>query len=72
MAFQISSTTVIDDSRNITNIVNTTLTGTISVNGSVGTAGQFLTSNGSSAAYWSTPSSLSQAKAIALAMTLGF
>jgi len=40
---------------------------------SYGTSGQFLTSSGSgSAPTWTTPSSISQAKATALVMTLGF
>jgi len=36
--------------------VNANITGTLSANGGVGSAGQVLTSNGASAAYWSTPS----------------
>lgn len=56
MAIKVSNTTVIDDSRNLTNVANATLgtSGTdtativsqVSANGSVGTAGQVLTSRG--------------------------
>jgi len=49
------------------------ITGTLSANGSTGTAGYVLTSNGSSAAYWAAPSTgLTQAKAMALTFTFGF
>ena len=54
MAIKISGVTVIDDTKNITNVANVALSGTLSVGAtpSTGTSGQVLTSNGS-AAYWS-------------------
>lgn len=74
MSIKIQGTTVIDDSKNLTNIANTALTGTVSANGSTGTAGQVLMSNGASPAYWATPSPSgpTKAQAIAYSMTLGF
>jgi len=44
---------------------NHAITGTFSANGSVGSAGQVLTSNGSSSAYWANASSQSSANAYA-------
>ncbi len=56
MAIKVSNTTVIDDSRNLTNVANatlgtsgtdtTTIVSQVSANGSVGTAGQVHTSRG--------------------------
>ena len=57
MAIKISGVTVIDDTKNITNVANVALSGTLSVGAtpSTGTSGQVLTSNGSSTPTWSTP-----------------
>jgi hypothetical protein len=59
MAIKIGGTTVVDDSRNISNIVTAEIAGTLSVNSKViipatiGTAGQVLTVNsGATAAEW--------------------
>ena len=59
MAIKVSGVTVVDDSKNLSNIVNASLTGTISIGSSpsTGTAGQLLTSNGTSAPTWTTVAS---------------
>ena len=73
MAIKISGVAVIDDTKNITNISNVSLTGTLSVGSSpsTGTAGQVLTSNGSSAPTWTTLSSVSTGKSIVMSMIFG-
>jgi hypothetical protein len=64
MAIKVSGTTVIDDTRALTNITSATFSGALSVGStpSTGTAGQVLTSAGAGAApTWSTVSSGSSA-----------
>jgi hypothetical protein len=46
--------------------------GTNYVSTAAGTAGQVLTSNGSSAPTWTTPTGISTGKSIAMAMIFGF
>jgi hypothetical protein len=60
MSIQINSTTVIDDSKNLTNVVNATLSGTLTIGSSPssGNTGEVLTSRGSSAPNWTTLSNL--------------
>lgn len=60
MAIKIGGNTVIDDSKNLTNIVNISASGTLAFGStpSAGTSGQVLTSGGSGAApSWQTPAS---------------
>ena len=54
MAIKVGGIVVVDNSKNLSNIVNASLTGTLTVGStpSTGTAGQVLTSNGSSAPSW--------------------
>jgi hypothetical protein len=75
MAIKISGTTVIDDSRNATNIVNLAASGTISLNSitypsSDGTTGQALVTNGSGTLSFGS-AGISTGKAIAMAIVFG-
>jgi hypothetical protein len=75
MAIKISGTTVIDDSRNATNLVNLTASGTITLNSLVypssdGTSGQALVTNGSGTISFGS-AGISTGKAIAMAIVFG-
>ena len=72
MAIKVGGIVVVDNSKNLSNIVNASLTGTLTVGStpSTGTAGQVLTSNGSSAPTWTTP--MTSGKSIAMSMIFGF
>lgn len=70
MAIQISGTTVIDNSRNLTNIAAATLSGSLTANSFVksgGTSSQFLKADGSVDG----SSFASTGKAVAMAMVFG-
>ena len=71
MAIQISGTTVIDNSRNLTNITAATLSGSLTANSFVksgGTSSQFLKADGSV----DSSSFASTGKAVAMAMVFGW
>lgn len=75
MAIKISGTTVIDDSRNATNLVNLTSSGTITLNSIVypstdGSDGQALVTNGSGTLSFGS-AGISTGKAIAMAIVFG-
>lgn len=63
MALKIGGSTVVDNSRNGT-LVNLTMTGTLTANGSVGTSGQLLQSTGTGL-QWATLSSIATASNLA-------
>ena len=70
MAIQISGTTVIDNSRNLTNITAATLSGSLTANSFVksgGTSSQFLKADGSV----DSSSFASTGEAVAMAMVFG-
>ena len=76
MAIKISGTTVIDDSRNATNIQNITSSGTITLNGLVypisdGSDGQVLVTDGSGALSFGSVEGINTGKAIAMAIVFG-
>ena len=75
MAIKISGTTVIDDSRNATNILNLTASGTISLNSltypsSDGASGEAIVTNGSGTLSFGS-AGISTGKAIAMAIVFG-
>lgn len=75
MAIKISGTTVIDDSRNISSILNLTASGTISLNSltypsSDGTSGEAILTNGSGTLSFGA-AGISTGKAIAMAIVFG-
>lgn len=71
MAIKVGGVTVIDDSRNLQNIVNPPWeTLPPELPSQSGNTGKFLTTNGS-AASWATPSGVSTGKSIAMAMIFG-
>lgn len=75
MAIKISGTTVIDDSRNISNILNLTSSGTISLNSltypsSDGSSGEAILTNGSGTLSFGA-AGISTGKAIAMAIVFG-
>lgn len=75
MAIKISGTTVIDQSRNLTNIANITASGTISLNSLIfpsadGTSGQGIVTDGSGNLSFGA-SGVTTGKAIAMAIVFG-
>lgn len=75
MAIKISGTTVIDDSRNATNLVNLTASGTVTLNSIVypsadGSTGQALLTNGSGTLSFGS-AGISTGKAFAMATLFG-